>query len=251
MKAYVPYDLQDRLENVQVGSHGGLTFDDSRAHEFGSPGRGVSIGNAQTRATFDADAALSDPAAVARSRYQGHPKSLFHAVAAKAGLLARKGIDWGTATRPRTLSTAALLSALAGAGAGALRAKTTGAPVSDGALRWGMGAGALGLGAVGALMLANDRAMQGDAQMRKTSSLRKSAADIFQALASDNTLSFFEKAELSGAIQRLSWQDQQQLSSLVRATAGAGVGAIIARFLANRGFLGTIAGALLGGLLAR
>jgi len=62
-------------------------------------------------------------------------------------------------------------------------------------------------------------------------------------------LSFNERAQLMSGVGRLDPNSARQLRSLIGFGGGAGVGAIIARFLVGKGFGTTVIGALVGGVI--
>jgi hypothetical protein len=71
-------------------------------------------------------------------------------------------------------------------------------------------------------------------------------ADILQALA-DTPMGFGEKAKMMAAVPQLSDMQAQQLQMLISRVAGAGVGAVISRFLLGAGLMGMTFGGLVGG----
>jgi ABC-type enterobactin transport system permease subunit len=56
-----------------------------------------------------------------------------------------------------------------------------------------------------------------------------------------------EKAQMMEGVSQLSMADVLNLKQLIGLSSGAAAGAIIARFLLNRGLIGTLVGALAGG----
>ena len=62
-------------------------------------------------------------------------------------------------------------------------------------------------------------------------------------------LSSLEKAQMMEGVSQLSMADVLNLKQLIGLSSGAAAGAIIARFLLNRGLIGTLVGALAGGAL--
>jgi hypothetical protein len=71
--------------------------------------------------------------------------------------------------------------------------------------------------------------------------------DIHSALMSDSSISSGERMTLLQSVAQLPQSDIQLLAKLVRTVAGAGVGAIIAKFLFKAGSGGMLLGGLLGG----
>lgn len=74
---------------------------------------------------------------------------------------------------------------------------------------------------------------------------------VVQLIQSAPGLSFNEKSQLIAGISQLSSNEVTQLSSSLVGIGGAAVGAIVARFLMNKGLIGTVLGAIFGGTVAR
>lgn len=70
---------------------------------------------------------------------------------------------------------------------------------------------------------------------------------IAAKLQDDTTMSPIQQQQMLDAIEQLSGTQQSDLAQLLTTVAGAGIGAVIAKFLMNMGVGGTIGGALLGG----
>lgn len=64
-------------------------------------------------------------------------------------------------------------------------------------------------------------------------------------------LSFNERSQLISGVALLSGPDLGQLASSLSGVIGASAGAIIARFLMNKGLIGTVIGAIFGGTIAK
>lgn len=76
-------------------------------------------------------------------------------------------------------------------------------------------------------------------------------ARVVQLIQSAPGLSFTEKSQLVAGIAQLSSNEVTQLSNSLVGTGGAAVGAIVARFLMNKGLIGTVLGAIFGGTVAK
>lgn len=76
-------------------------------------------------------------------------------------------------------------------------------------------------------------------------------ARVVQLIQSAPGLSFTEKSQLIAGIAQLSSNEVSQLSNSLVGIGGAAVGAIVARFLMNKGLIGTVLGAIFGGTVAR
>lgn len=166
------------------------------------------------------------------------------------------GYQWGegmrqTLTDPnnrwrRMTGRGSLLGAAAGGTAGAIGGGILGLIL--GALRGDMGAGGkwgAGLGGAAGLALGG----YSGAQHAKSAST--SEQQILQALRQAPGLSFNERAHLARGVQSLSEQDLQTLVRMLRTAGGAGIGALIARFLLDKQRGGLILGALAGGAIGR
>lgn len=133
-----------------------------------------------------------------------------------------------------------------------------------GALAGGAGLGALGAGwdayrgdgghrgaIIGALLGALGGGVSG--YLRKSAFASSGAAARDYALmrvASDGHLPPDTKQELLAAISTLPEDQVDHLSKLLRTAAGAGVGALVARFLMGTGTTGTVLGGVFGGWAA-
>lgn len=76
-------------------------------------------------------------------------------------------------------------------------------------------------------------------------------ARVVQLIQSAPGLSFTEKSQLIAGVSQLSGNEVSQLSNSLVGIGGAAVGAIVARFLMNKGLIGTVLGAIFGGTVAR
>lgn len=85
---------------------------------------------------------------------------------------------------------------------------------------------------------------------RAFASASEAQSRIVQAIQSSPGLSFQEKSQLIAGVAQLTSNDLSQLASSLAGYGGAAVGAIVARFLLNKGLIGTVLGAIFGGALA-
>ncbi len=74
---------------------------------------------------------------------------------------------------------------------------------------------------------------------------------VLEALKRDPALSTGEKLRLSNALGSLSTRELQDLIRRLGTAGGAGIGALVARFLLDRGRGGMLIGAVTGGVIAR
>ena len=88
----------------------------------------------------------------------------------------------------------------------------------------------------------------------KSASVKSAFSDkssIISAIQNSPGLSFAEKSQLIAGISQLSTFDQNQLADLISQVSGAAVGALVAKYLLNRGVLGSVLGAIFGGTVAK
>lgn len=99
--------------------------------------------------------------------------------------------------------------------------------------------------------------IQATTGLQKRSSIKaamgaaEAQARVVQLIQSAPGLSFTEKSQLVAGIAQLSSNEVTQLSNSLVGIGGAAVGAIVARFLMNKGLIGTVLGAIFGGTVAR
>lgn len=84
-----------------------------------------------------------------------------------------------------------------------------------------------------------------------TMSSSEAQARVVQLIQNAPGMSFTEKSQLIAGISQLSSGEVSQLSNSLTGIGGAAVGAIVARFLMNKGLIGTVLGAIFGGTIAR
>jgi hypothetical protein len=99
-------------------------------------------------------------------------------------------------------------------------------------------------------MLSRAKALAG---LNKSAAMSSSEAQsrVVQLIQNAPGLSFTEKSQLVAGVSQLSGNEVSQLSSSLAGIGGAAVGAIVARFLMNKGLIGTVLGAIFGGTVAR
>ncbi len=72
---------------------------------------------------------------------------------------------------------------------------------------------------------------------------------IAKLLSTDPSVGFSERVMLQQGVRRLGAADLARLISILRTAGSAGVGALIARFLLDKGRAGMLLGAVTGGLI--
>lgn len=73
--------------------------------------------------------------------------------------------------------------------------------------------------------------------------------NIESKILSDPTISYGDRMALIDYVKDLSFTQKNQLESLTSTAIGAGVGALVAKFLLGLGIKGTIISSILGGLI--
>lgn len=82
-------------------------------------------------------------------------------------------------------------------------------------------------------------------------SASEAQAKIVNLIQTAPGLSFNERSQLMAGVAQLSSPDLTQLASSLSGVGGAAIGAIIARFLLNKGLIGTVLGAIFGSNIAK
>lgn len=96
--------------------------------------------------------------------------------------------------------------------------------------------------------------LEAKAVLTKNSFIKKASnaqAQVIQALQSAPGLSFAERSQLTAGVSRLSSFDLESLASNLSGLGGAAIGAFIAKFLMHRGLIGTVLGAIFGGVVSK
>ncbi len=78
-----------------------------------------------------------------------------------------------------------------------------------------------------------------------------SQSEIVNALQNAPGLSFTERSQLIAGVSKLSSNDQDTLANLIAGVAGAAVGGLVAKYLMNRGLIGTVLGAIFGSVVSK
>ena len=128
----------------------------------------------------------------------------------------------------------------------ALFNKLTGSDLST----TGIGLTAAGIGAgVGAASGAARQPQVKAAGWRAPGTSINPKMEINQLLQSAPGLSFQDRTSMSLGVNQLTQEQARELLEMLGTVGGAGIGALIAKFLMHAGFLGTMAGAAVGGWL--
>jgi hypothetical protein len=250
--AYVPPHLRGSVADFKQEPDGNVSF----THYDASLGLGPesarqTIPLRQYQQTFDPQYRRFNFAESMREQYaQRRPRSRGEAINDWIVSALRSGSNWATSDQGKTVATAGLLSALAGAGAGVwLGERTGGDKLSTGALlallAGGVGAGATALGQRN--FAARERAMAKTASAYGSSSVDV----IIDAVRSDRSLSPGDQARLLRIVATISSRQRDSLANELRTYAGAAAGAVIAGFLRSKGLLPMLAGGIVGALIGR
>jgi len=148
----------------------------------------------------------------------------------------------------RNMQGGPLRGTLVGGGVGGLMGGALGAILGliRGSAMTGLSRGALVGGAAGGLL--GGVAGNNLSKQASTGSAREAVVD---ALRRAPGLSFAEKSRLQQGVGRLSESDAQTLIRLLQTAGGGAIGALIARFLMDKGLAGTLVGAITGGVIGR
>jgi hypothetical protein len=153
------------------------------------------------------------------------------------------GYNWSTSTTGKSVAATGLLSALAGAAAGAYIGNQQGEGVVSKSLAAALLAGAAGAGI---------SAYSHGAAERRSSFLAKQANQevdfIIEAITEDRSLSPTEKAQCLRAVVSLGTVHRAELSRMLSTATGAGIGMLIMRFLRGKGLIHTAVGGMMGAL---
>jgi hypothetical protein len=247
---YVPPHLEGRVSDFRRDQDGGVSFFDPRAAmgTFGPEKSRTSIDQETYDYTFGPK--RYNLAEAAEKQY-GLPSSRPNTLASMAHDWivdqGRKGLSYGTSSQGRAAGAVGLLSAIAGGASGFLGEEgSVGKGLLYALLAGGAGAGITAMGQ----HLNNNR----EAQREKAASLSKSAfadTDLMSLVATNTFISERDKQSYIAAFARLQSREKDELSRLLRVTAGAAAGALIARYLSGKGLLPMIFGGMLGALVGR
>lgn len=247
---YVPPHLRGKVWDFREEPGGNISF----AHPDAAPGLGpsdsrVSIGRDVYDKTFSKAHRYGGFSGAMRGQYaplnrvpRSPGESLNDMIAGKL----RGLYDWGTSTQGKSIGTAGLLSSLAGGIGGYMLGASNGEPSIKKSLILALLAGAAG---AGTMALSQRNHNKREAWLSKKASSMDVASGIISLLESDRRMSGQDRAKVLQAIVDLRSHEREELYRLLRASAGAGVGALAMRFLGAKGLLPMAAGAILGGLI--
>lgn len=241
---YVPPHLAGRVSDFRRDTSGNVSFSDPKSAlgTFGPEASRVTVTPDVFNSTFTG-AGWTDLGHTVNNQYGAEkpPATFGTTIRDFVTGNVRKGLDYGLSSQGRTVGTAGLLAGLAGGAWGTLGEN-----------------GSIGKGLVSSLIAGGGAAaltalFQGEAN-RQSSSLAKSAyadTDLLSLLSTDSSIPDHQKRQYLAAFQRLSRNEQSELSRMVRMVGGFGVGAVIARYLGGKGLLATAVGGMLGALVGR
>jgi hypothetical protein len=91
-------------------------------------------------------------------------------------------------------------------------------------------------------------------ELTKNSFIKKASnaqAEIMHMLQNAPGLSFSERSQLTAGVSKLSSFDLEALADSLSGLGGAAIGAFVAKFLMQRGLIGTVLGAIFGGVVSK
>ena len=241
---YVPPHLRGQVGDFRQEQDGGISF----AHAENSLGLGPDesrqkISQEQYKQTFDRDHRRSNFHESMVKQYaplQRKPSTGNDGITNWIADKALGGFEWGTSSRGKSVATAGLLSALAGGAAGAFLTHQGGDMSVSKSLLAALLAGTAGAGAV---------AYSHNKQDRRQAYLSKQASDvdmIIRAITMDPYMSPSERAACLRAAAVMENNQRDDLARMLSTATGAGVGAIVLRFLRGKGLIPTMVGGILG-----
>lgn len=249
---YIPPHLQGSVGNFRQEADGNVSFDHfDAALGLGPEASRKSIPIDQYKKTFDRAHRLANFQDSMTGQYAlRRPKSRGDAINDWVADALRSGLRWGTSDQGKTVATAGLISALAGAGVGAWMGQRFGrGKLSTGALM------ALLAGTAGAGLTAygqhNFRARERALQAKTASYNDNSTEVIISAITSDRNLNSADQAQLLRVVASISSPQRDALANTLRSAIGAGAGMLVVQFLKSRGLLPLMAGGIIGALLGR
>lgn len=248
---YVPIHLRGKVSDFRQEPDGRVSF----SHPEAALGLGPefsrkTLSRGDYDSTFDRSSRYANIESAFKNQYGGPSLGAASDPIAKirdtlAGWL-RNAAEWGTSSTGKAIGMSALVGAGLGAGAGAMHAGRTGKPMLDRSVLAALAGAGL---ASGGMALLRDRYAA-----RQSSFAEKSAASVLgsidRALTADMRLTQEERHTLRRLVAELSRYDQSRLEGMLRVAAGAGAGALVARFLSNKGLLPMAIGGIVGALVA-
>lgn len=243
---YVPAHLDGKVGDFRQEPDGSISF----AHAENSLGLGPEqsrqkLTQEQYKQTFDRDYRHSNFEESMAGQYapmQRSPKSTSEQLSGWISGKISDTIGWGASTRGKSVASAGLLSALAGGVAGAYLGHRSGDMSVSKSLAAALLAGTLGAGVSAYSQAAGDR---------RHAYLSKQASDvdfIIRAIERDPYMSPQERAACLRAAAVMSSIQRDDLARMMRTATGAGVGALVLRFLRGNGLIPTMVGGILGAL---
>lgn len=154
-------------------------------------------------------------------------------------------LNWGTSSQGKAVGTMGLMAALAGGVGGYMWGRNTDERPIRRALLAALLSG--GVAAAGTAF-AQNRHNRREQYLSKTAATDVTSL-IIGLLNNDRSINDGQRALIFRALINTSSNDRTELYQMLRTGAGAGVGAIVMRFLGAKGLLPTLVGAILGGAL--
>lgn len=245
---YIPPHLEGRVSDFQRSPDGSVSFFDPRAATgtFGPAASRTTIQPDMYDSTFG-DKRFNLAEAAENQHGLPGPQKTFTTMAHDWLVdKGRQGLNYGTSSQGKAVGTVGLLSALAGGAAGFVG--------EDGSAGKGLlyallaGTAGAGLTAAGQNLNANRE------RNREQVDLTKKAfadLDLMSILSQNFSIPEQDKRIYLAAVARLQSREKDELARLLRVTAGAAAGAMIARYLRGKGLLNTVMGGMMGAFVGR
>lgn len=245
---YIPPHLEGQVSDFRRAADGSVSFFDPRRSTggFGPEASRVTVQPDVYDSTFGGN--RFDLAAAADNQYGlPGPQKTFTTMAHDWLVdKGRQGLNYGLSSPGRAAGGVGLVSALAGGAAGFMGENGS---VGKGLL-YALLAGTAGAG----LTAAGQNLNANRERQREQVDLTKKAfaeTDLLSLLSQNFYISNSDKQIYLAAASRLQRREQDELARLLRVTAGAAAGALIARYLRGKGLLNTLAGGMIGAFVGR
>ncbi len=242
---YIPPHLQGRVSDLRREVDGRMSFFDPQAAKgtFGPEASRQFVAPDVFRSTFDPATRSNGLVDAVQSQYGMPQPNRNYATMLRDWTVdkAHQGLDWGTSSQGKSVGTAGLISALAGGVGGMLGEDgSPGKSLLYALLAGGAGAGLTALGQ--------------HYNNRREGALKQASfadTDLLSLLSQNFSIPDYDKQRYTNCFSRLSYSEKNELAKLLRMSAGAAAGALIARYLSGKGLLTTIAGGMLGAFVGR
>lgn len=228
---HIPLHLR-HVRDFQQNPDGSVSFLDERNNPrnlFGDQAR-ISLGPAEARATFDPQYRRFNLEQALRDQYKSDrevPKTFAQNLTHGIGRGLRKAFDYGTASNDRARATTGALAALAGGALGASLSQEN--KIRNGIL---------------AALLAGGAGYAASALSKQAASIP--VKDIMEMIRQSSEINRDHRAIFEGKVRTSSASELADLSRIIRAANGAGLGFILAKFFNIPWLIPSAMGGLIG-----